>query len=175
MKYAQYEHVAIPVFWTEAEQLAQQYEYNDNSALLNLTRGHAIWDGLIPQWGSGFDSALHHYRQALVYALRFNRFLLDEVLSGREQGTPLLSIIPHCLERGEEGLRMLAALRDWWQTDVNDTGIPQSDTISPLPEGSPLLDTERIARDREQGNGSPQKMVLEQITKALKKVETLSE
>jgi hypothetical protein len=159
----------------EAEQLAQQYEYNDHSALLNLTRGHIIWDGLIPEWGSGFSFALHHYQQALVYALRSNRFLLDEVLSGREQGSPLRSIIPHCLEHGEEGLRMLVALRDWWQTDVNDTGIPRSDTISPLPEGSPLLDTERIARDREPGNGLLQKKVTEQITEVLKRVETSSE
>jgi tetratricopeptide (TPR) repeat protein len=168
VKYAQGDYAVIQTSWVEAEQLAQQYEYNDSSALLNLTRAHVIWDSLIPEWGSGFDSALHHYRQALVYALRFNRFLLDEVLSGREQGTPLRSIIPHCLARGEEGRRMLVALRDWWQTGINDIGVPRSDTISPTPEGSSLLEAERIARDREPGNGSPQKEVLEQINEVLR-------
>jgi tetratricopeptide (TPR) repeat protein len=168
VKHAKLDYAAIPKFWTEAEQLAQQYEYNDHSAILNLARGHLIWEGLIPEWGSGLDSALHHYRQALIYALRFNRFLLDEVLSGREQGTPLRPIIPYCLERGEEGLRMLVALLDWWQSGANDIGIPRPDTISPMPEGSPLLETESIARDRELGNGSPQKRVSEQINEVLK-------
>jgi hypothetical protein len=88
-------------------------------------------------------------------------------LSGRPQGTPLRPIIPECLKRGEEGRRMLIALRDWWQTGLNDIGTPRPDTISPIPEGIPLLETERIAREREPGDGSPQKMVLEQINAAL--------
>ena len=152
-----------PSLLTEAEQLAQQYEYNDHLASLRLTQGHVAWDGHLPEWGSGFDAALHYYQHALIYALRYNRFLLDEALSGRPQGTPLRPIIPHCLERGEEGRRMLVALRDWWQTGVNDIGTPRPDTISPIPEGIPLLEAERIAREREPGDGSPQRTVLEQI------------
>ena len=151
----------------EAEQLAQQYEYNDHLASLRLTQGHVAWDGHIPEWGNGFDAALRYYQHALIYALRYNRFLLDEALSGRPQGTPLRPIIPHCLERGEEGRRMLIALRDWWQTGVNDIGTPRPDTISPIPEGIPLLEAERIAREREPGDGSPQRTVLEQIDAAL--------
>jgi len=37
---------------------------------------------------------------------------------------------------------MLIALRDWWQTSVNDIGTPRPDTISPIPEGIPLLEAE---------------------------------
>jgi tetratricopeptide (TPR) repeat protein len=150
-----------------AEQLAQQYEYNDHLASLRLTQGHVAWDGHLPEWGSGFDVALRYYQHALTYALRYNRFLLDEALSGRPQGTPLRPIIPHCLERGEEGRRMLIALRDWWKTGINDIGTPRPDTISPIPEGIPLLEAERIAREREPGDDSPQRTVLEQIDEAL--------
>ena len=104
----------------------------------------------------------------IIYALRYNRFLLDEALSGRPQGTPLRPIIPHCLERGEEGQRMLIALRDWWKTGVNDVGTPRPDTISPIPEGILLLEAERIAREREPGDGTLQKTVLEHIAIALR-------
>ena len=167
VKYAQGNFATIPELLAEAEQLAQEYEYNDHLASLRLTQGHIAWDGHIPEWGTGFEAAFRHYQHALIYALRYNRFLLDEALSGRPQGTPLRPITPHCLERGEEGRRMLVALRDWWQTGVNDVGTPRPDTISPIPEAIPLLEAERIAREREPGDGSPQRMVLEQIKAAL--------
>jgi tetratricopeptide (TPR) repeat protein len=167
VKYAQHDYGVLPPLFTEAERLAQQYEYNDYLASLYLSRGHIIWDGLIPQWESGFESALHNYQLALMHALRYNRFLLDEALWGRVQGTPLQPIIPHCQERGEEGQRMLVALRDWWQSGINDSGTPRSDTISSIPEGIALLEAERIARKRELGDGSPQKNVVEHINTAL--------
>ena len=167
VKHALQEYEILPPLLAEAEEVAQQYEYNDHLASLRLTQGHIAWDGHIPEWGSGFDATLHYYQQALIYALRYNRFLLDEVLSGRPQGTPLRPIIPACLQRGQEGRRMLVALRDWWQTGVNDVGTPRPDTISPIPEGIPLLEAERMAREREPGDGSPQKTVVEQIEAAL--------
>jgi tetratricopeptide (TPR) repeat protein len=167
VKHAQGDYAAIPPLLAEAEGLAQQYEYNDHLASLRLTQGHIAWEGNAPAWENGFDAALRYYQHALIYALRYNRFLLDEVLSGRPQGTPLRPIIPECLKRGEEGRRMLIALRDWWQTGVNDIGTPRPDTISPIPEGIPLLEAERIAREREPGDGSPQKSVVEQIEAAL--------
>ena len=99
----------------------------------------------------------------MIYALRYNRFLLDELLSGRPQGTPLRPIIPSLLERGADGRAMLIALRDWWQSGVNDVGTPRPDTISPIPEGIPLLEAEKLARQREPGDGSVQKSVMEQF------------
>lgn len=93
--------------------------------------------------------------------------LMAFLLSGRPQGTPLRPIIPECVKRGEEGRRMLTALRDWWQTGINDIGAPRPDTISPIQEGIPLLEAERIAREREPGDGSPQRSVVAQIEGAL--------
>jgi len=86
---------------------------------------------------------------------------------------------------------MHITLRDWWKTCVNDISqgfADQSkpstlnatetnpcdstlrpDTISPIPEGIALLEAERIAREHEPGDGSPQKSVVEQIEGALAK------
>lgn len=115
----------------------------------------------------GLEGALYYYKLALTYALRYNRFLLDEVLSGRPQGTPLRPIISECLKRGEEGLKMLLALREWRQTGKNDVGAPRPDTISPIPENIALLEAEKIARECEPGDGSAQTSVVEQIEGAL--------
>ena len=167
VKHAQGDYDAVPPLLVDAEQLAQQYEYNDHLASLRLTQGHIAWDRHIPEWDSGFDAALRYYQHALIHALRYNRFMLDEALSGRPRGTPLRPIIPHCLEQGEEGRRMLIALRDWWRTGVNDIGTPRPDTISPIPEGIPLLEADRIAHEREPGDGSPQRTVIAQIDEAL--------
>jgi len=41
------------------------------------------------------------------------------------------------------------------------------DTISPIPEGIPLLEAERIAREREPGDGSPQQTVVERIEETI--------
>jgi hypothetical protein len=51
--------------------------------------------------------------------------------------------------------------------EVNDIGTPHPATISPIPEGIPLLEAERIAREREPGDGSSQKTMIEQIEAAL--------
>ncbi len=172
VKYAQGEFTAIPPLLAEAEQLAQQYEYNDHLASLRLTQGHIAWEGrgdvVSPEQGE-MTSPLHYYQHALIYALRFNRFLLDEVLSGRPQSTPLRPIISECLKRGDEGRKMLLALREWWQTGKNDIGAPRPDTISPIPENIALVEAEKIAREREPGDGTKQRWVVEQIDSALAK------
>ncbi|MDQ2807288.1 MAG: tetratricopeptide repeat protein [Chloroflexota bacterium] len=168
VKHAQADYAAIPALLAEAEGLAQQYEYNDHLASLRLTQGALAWEGHAADGVQGFDAALGYYRQALIYALRFNRFLLDEVLWGGGVATPLRPLIPTCLARGAEGRQMLTALRDWWQTGSNDTGTPRPDTISPLPEGSPLLEAERLAREREPGDGSAQHPVVAKIEEALR-------
>lgn len=51
--------------------------------------------------------------------------------------------------------------------EVSDIDTPRPDTISPIPEGIPLLEAERIAREREPGDGLPQQTVIEQIEVAL--------
>jgi tetratricopeptide (TPR) repeat protein len=162
VKHAQGDYAAIPPLLAEAEALALLYEYNDHLASLRLSQAQLAWDVRLPALGRGFDAALAYYKQALIYALRYNRFLLDEVLWGGGVSTPLKPIIPHCLERTFEGQQMLTALRDWWQAGVNDIGTPRPDTISPIPEGITLLEAEHIAREREAGDRTPQRTVLEQ-------------
>jgi hypothetical protein len=46
---------------------------------------------------------------------------------------------------------------------MDDIGTPQPHSISPLPEGVSWWEAKRIARQREPGDGSPQKTVVEQI------------
>jgi hypothetical protein len=147
--------------------LAQELEYNDHLASVHLIQAHVAWNGDLDDWGTGFDAALAQYQQALVYALRYNRFMLDEALWGGGVCTPLEPIITHCQERGDEGSRMLQALRDWWQIGLNDVGQPRLDTISPIPEVIPLLEAECLARQREPGDGSLQQTATENLDAAL--------
>ena len=83
------------------------------------------------------------YRAALEEALCYNRYELDETVQ---------ATIARCHERGVEGKQVLVAIRGLWQTDANS-------------EGMPLLRAERIAREREPGDGSRQASVVEQIHK----------
>jgi tetratricopeptide (TPR) repeat protein len=161
VKYAQGDQSTVHPLLVEAEQMAQQYEYNDHLASLRLTQGHLAWES------ENQNEALAFYQHAMIYALRYNRFLLDELLSGRPQGTPLRPIIPYCLKRSEEGKKILMALSDWWKTGDNDIGTSRPDTISPIPEGISLLEAEKISREREPGDGTIQKSVLENIESAL--------
>lgn len=62
---------------------------------------------------------------------------------------------------------MLIALHDWWSTGINDIGVIRQDIISPIPENIPLIEAEKIAREREPGDGSPQVTIVEQIKVAL--------
>jgi tetratricopeptide (TPR) repeat protein len=151
----------------KAESLALESEYNDLLASLHLIQGHLAVSGRLKTHGRGLRAALQNYQKGLVYAMRFNRFLLDEVLSGRPQGSYLIPIIPQCLAQGEEGHRLLIALRKWWERGYNDTGISQSDTISPLAEGMLLLQAEFHARALEPGDGTVQTPVVIQIEHAL--------
>lgn len=151
----------------EAETLAQQYAYHDYLAVLRLTEGHLAWERQDVDEEQRFATALRSYQQALVYALHHNRFLLDEVLSGRPNGTALPPIISHCLKYGKEGRRVLLQLRDWWQHGVNDLSTLRPASISSIPEGVTLLAGELLAREQEGGGTNPQLTVVEQLDKVL--------
>lgn len=167
VKYVQKEYAAIPDLLVDAEQLAQRYEYNEHLVSLRLIQGHLAWDSDVTVWGQGFDAALHFYQSALIHALRYNRFLLDEVLSGRQQGTLHEPIIMHCLEHDKEGRNMLLSLSDWWRNGTNDIGTKRPISVSPIPEAISLIEGERLARTREPGDGSLQQTVEKQLEQAL--------
>jgi ATP/maltotriose-dependent transcriptional regulator MalT len=152
---------------TQAEELARRFRYNDHLAGLRLFQGHLAWDGRVASWTGGEQATERLYRAALVHALRFNRFLLDEVLTGRPQGSVFTALIPHCLERGPDGRRVLASLAAWWRDGTNDIEGAEADVISPIEAGVPLVDAERVARGREPGPGDPQSWVIERIEAAV--------
>ena len=121
------------------------------------------WDSKTPKHDN-FNSVYYCYQHALLHAVRYNRFVLDEVLSETSTTAVLQhSIITHCLERGEDGRKILCALRDWWKTGVNDVDALHHSTISPTPDGIPLLEAEELAREREPGDGAIQRSVGDQF------------
>ncbi|MCU0488587.1 MAG: tetratricopeptide repeat protein [Anaerolineales bacterium] len=147
-----------------AEQLARQYEYNDLLAQLHLTRGHLTWE---QSDCNDLAQGLKHYQHALVYGLRFNRFLLDEILSGPPERTAFTPILPACLSQGQPGLDLLCRLRDWWKTGLNQVKASDRGVVSPLAEAIPLLEAEAIARQAEPGDGARQRSVSEQLEQAI--------
>jgi tetratricopeptide (TPR) repeat protein len=160
------DYSALSAHLSEAEALAERFEYNDHLAALYLLRGYMAWQGRAPGLGDGFELVLESYKAALVYALRFNRFLLDEALSGKPKGSSLLAIIPTSLAR-KDGRGMLAELRTWWLTERNTVGSPRAGTVSQLVENTPLIEAEQTARSLEPGDGTPQSSVIDQIDRCL--------
>lgn len=61
---------------------------------------------------------------------------------------------------------MLMTWRDWRK--IEPTTSPHFATISPIPENIALLEAEKIVREREPGDNSPQKSVVGQLNLALK-------
>jgi hypothetical protein len=110
---------------------------------------------------------LKHYQAALIYGLRFNRFLLDEILSGPPERVAFAPIIPACLKQGPPGLDLLCFLREWWKTGLNRVGGSDCVVVSPLIEGIPLLEAETIGRQAEPGDGTRQQSVDEQLEQAI--------
>jgi len=162
IQYARKKDKKLPALWDESEALAQKFEYNDHLASLYLTRAYLVLKCRLPDWESGSKPALRCFRTALIYGLRYNRFLLDELLSG-SVSSPLHPLVPYLADRGSKGQKILAGLRDEWRKGDNEIKSNRHGTLSPLPEGISLKEAERLARQREPGDGSPQKTVLEQL------------
>ncbi len=132
---------------SEAEQLARQYGFWDQLARLLTVQGDGAFDDSLPLSGEHrmqrVGDSFAKYAEAMLYALRYNRYLLDEIMA---------RIIAKCARRGAEGQSMLENLRSYWQNETF--------------EGKRLIQMEQEAREREPGDGSPQKMVMEQIEAA---------
>jgi hypothetical protein len=99
--------------------------------------------------------------------VRYNRFLLDEVLWGNNVATPLLPIVTICLKQGEVGYTILNNIMDWWLLATNKTGNSRSRngaSISPVPEGKPLVEVEALARKKEPGDGTAQQSLVDYLS-----------
>lgn len=154
----------LPGLLEAAEQLAWQYEYNDLLAQIELTRGHLAWE---QQDCDNPAQILKHYQHALVYGLRFNRFCLNEILSGPPERTAFTPIILACRKQGQPGLQMLRSISKWWNNGLNRVSRSEPVVVSPLAEGIPLLEAEAIARQVEPGDGARQRSVDEQLEQAI--------
>jgi tetratricopeptide (TPR) repeat protein len=142
----------------DAAALAERFQYNEVLAAVRLAQVTADWD-------DDMAAAAEGYLGALTSALLFNRFALDEVLAGRERGTPLTPIVATALERGAAGHELLERLHDRWRTGTLDAFDGPS--VSPLQRDVTLVAAEQTARAREPGAGTPQIPVLEQLETAL--------
>lgn len=139
----------VNLFEKEAEQISSAYGYWDQLAWLRVVQGSVSVDaaGLTDsdsQRTQLLGNSFAKYSEAMVYALRYSHFLLDEVLE---------QIIAKCKERDAEGCTILERLAEFWRTGSF--------------EGKSLLELEREGREREKGNGKLQTGVLERLQAAL--------
>jgi len=107
-------------------------------ASLRLTQVHSAW-------GKG-ESPLATYHEAPIYDLRYNRFPLDEILSGSLHGTHHLPVVVRLHKRSSEGRQLLVALSAWWQSGTNEITSSRPATVSPIAEGMKLTEAEHLAR-----------------------------
>jgi tetratricopeptide (TPR) repeat protein len=152
----------------EAEQIAHRHCYYDCLASLRLTQAQIVWDGQNKNWGKGFDDAIKFLKDSLTLGLRYNRFLLDEILSDDNINTPLHSIVQLCGKRSMDGKDMLIALRQWWESGQMDSGSPfPSSGVTQSNMQQTLIDFEYAARQTEPGDSSSQQTLLNKIDLAL--------
>jgi tetratricopeptide (TPR) repeat protein len=149
---------SLKVLIKKAEQVGLDNDYYDHLASLRQIEGNLIWDGRLKLRGKTFEQAQKLYLQALVCALRHNRFLLDDILDG---------IVAHCRQRGKEGQRMIRSLSQSWKSGRNDVHGSRPSSISPLPAGASLLKAESLARARELGDGVEQVSVVQTLEGSL--------
>ena len=168
VSYLQNDYRAAEGYLDEADELINKYKYkyHDYAAQTSVMRGHMQWrttSGLtLFSNKTAYKSALENYKKGLMHALQYNRFVLDEILSGQSRrAIPLIKpILTTCIEHGEEGHRLLEDLRTWWEKGVNTLE-------GNYPGGIPLQGAEKQARENERGDGKPQQTVIEQIDEAL--------
>jgi tetratricopeptide (TPR) repeat protein len=152
----------------DVEHVAQLFEHNDTLASSRFTAAwmavHAPAAGT-EQVAQAVQVALPYLQGALIYALRFNRFQLDRILSDASVSC-LGSVISLCtgLDKGTE---MLTLLREWWSAGANTLPGDKPGVVSLTPQGLSLLEAEKLAREVEPGDGLPQKTVLQQIDAVL--------
>lgn len=168
VKYSRHEYGEAVNLFTQAEQIARKYGYHDLMASLHLHKGHFEWSYPAEAWPSGFDAAILSYKRAMLHALSYNRFCLDEVVWGDRVSTPLITIISQCSSQGSEGRKMLEALANWWETGTDELKLGSFDKgLSPEISSMPLTQAEMLARQREPGDGALQTSLTEAFNRFL--------
>lgn len=145
---------SLGVLIKDAVRFSLDNDYYDHLASLRQIEGSLAWDGQSKSSGKNFEQAQNLYLQALISALRHNRFHLDDTLD---------AILAQCRQRGKEGQRMMRALSRSWKSGRNDVDGARPSSVSPLPVGAALLKAESLARAREPGDGTQQVSVVQTL------------
>ena len=154
-------------FAEAGKQLALRYSFYQHLAKLHLFLGHLAWDGVLLD-ATKYKSATDLYQKALIFALRHNSYLLDSLFEDGKNWEPATSLVKFCLIKGQEGLRMLSALRDWWQQGVNVVDDRIENDLSLIPAGISLVLAEQAARKRDTVEGIIQKSLVERFNEIVK-------
>lgn len=176
ISYRNNNYEAMNGYIIEAELIAKKYEYNDHLAFLRLLQGNHQWLSQTISSPSKeifsdkkIKAITKFYKESIVYALRYNRFLLDEVLSGQilMKVSLIKPIIINSIQQSEIGCIILNELYSWWMSGVNKIDNNDSESISQISIGMKLSKAEKKVRKYEIGNGMPQKTVVEKLEEAL--------
>jgi tetratricopeptide (TPR) repeat protein len=139
------------------KEISNFYEYNDILSYISLIQGHIQ----LEKENITQEQIILYYKMAMIYALRYNRYLLDEVFWGRNHGNVIESIVNICSRKNNFGINILNSLLKWWKTGINDLEGINLSKISPIPNNISLIEAEKIARENEPGyHGSNQTYVL---------------
>lgn len=169
IKYAKNEFSDTVDLVTQSEEIAQQFRYYDLLASLYLYKGHIQWLDSVDGWPSGFKIATQSYQRALLYALSHNRFILDKVLWESGAATPMITIVSQCSSQSADGKKMLEFLIGWWETGLWEFASGELIEQGVLPETSEvsLAESEKLARNRELGDGAFQPSVVQILKHSL--------
>ncbi|NNJ10387.1 AAA family ATPase [Chloroflexales bacterium ZM16-3] len=152
---------------TQARIIAEKYEYNDCLAYLFTVVGHANFKLCVDTLSQAYKDTVQFYKLAMIYALRYNSLLLDDILVGRSPQLATEPIARYCQRRMPLGQQVLSDLRQWWATGVNTTEHSSAETITIIPTGISLLHAEQIARELESAAQSPYGSVLTSLDEIL--------
>lgn len=123
----------------ETEEIIAQQNLVKWAAALRTIQAASLFDK------GRYEEGFTKYMEAMTYALRYNRYLLDETAEKIMEKTKQIA------GKGQEGAAraLIERLIEYWQMGALD--------------GKPLVEVERERREREKGDGKPQTMVVEQL------------
>lgn len=131
-----------------ADAIALRREYNDHLAVVRFLEGRVLLDA------HNVHSAIGKFKEAMIYALRFNRFALDDMVA---------KIVKDCRRRPEHRSEVTDELTRFWMRESNGVLANRPDTISLVGQSELLLQAEVAARSREPGDRLRQQSVLERL------------
>ena len=152
----------------QIEFISKEHDYNDHLALLLRIQAHIAWDGKYMNGVVGLIPRSTSTNTPLSMPCAITAFCWTRYFRGVYKGHPYAPSFRTAWNAARKGGGCSSPCATGGERRSYNIGTPVLDTISTLfPEGIPLIEAERIAREREPGDSSPQKSVVEQIEQAL--------